>query len=283
MNHVYEIESSWIKFRDELVSYGPTLIYTLVSALVILFVGLWLIKMLSKLMHRIFAKRGLDISVRNFLENIFAWTLRILLFIVVIGKLGVQTSSFVAIIGAAGLAVGLALQGSLANFAGGILILLFKPFKVGDYIASSEGVEGTVLSVDIFHTKLNTAENQMIIIPNGGLSNSKITNYSTFNTRRTWFDVRIPYSADIDKAKLALLKVAKSNPFALESPKPQIVVSKLGENFVNLSVRVSANSSDFWTMHEQLLIECKTALQRTDIGIPSTHHEIHIVSKDDVR
>lgn len=143
-----------------------------------------------------------------------------MLFIVVISQMGVQTSAFIAVIGAAGLAIGLSLQGSLANFAGGVLILLFKPFRVGDYISSSSGVDGTVRLIDIFNTKLVTSQNQLVIIPNGELSNSNITNYTELGSRRTWFDISVSYSTSLKLAKSVLMRAVENNPYAFKDPAP---------------------------------------------------------------
>lgn len=247
------------------------------SSVLILIIGLWLIKLIRKLVSKILQKRDFDISVRSFLEKILSGGLKILLFIIVVSRLGVQTTSFVAMIGAAGLAIGLALQGSLANFAGGVLILIFKPFKVGDYIASASGPEGTVTSIDIFHTKLTTAQNQMIVVPNGHLSNSDITNYSKYDTRRTWFDIKVPYDTDLKRVKEILLNVAINHPLSLKDPAPQIFVSALGESSVNVSVRVSAKSSDYWTMIEEVMIACKVNLEKEGISAAYPQRGVHIL------
>lgn len=211
---------NWEGYKEAFLTSLPSVIGAIVSSVLILIIGLWIIKLFRKLVSSVLQKREIDISVRIFLEKLVSIGLKVLLFIIVVSRLGVQTSSFVAMIGAAGLAVGLALQGSLANFAGGVLILIFKPFKVGDYIASSSGPEGTVTSIDIFHTKLTTPQNQLIVVPNGHLSNSDITNYSKYDTRRTWFDIKIPYDADLKRVKEILLSVATNHPLALKDPAP---------------------------------------------------------------
>ncbi|ULT25635.1 mechanosensitive ion channel family protein [Sphingobacterium sp. E70] len=190
----------------------------------------------------------------------------------------VQTSAFVAIIGAAGLAIGLALQGSLSNFAGGILILLLKPFRVGDYISSSANVSGTVNEIDIFNTKLTTPQNQQVVVPNGVLSNSSITNFTQLGTRRTWFDIGVAYNSDLKQAKEILLDVAQKNEFAFKEPAPQVVVTELGDSAINLSVRVSTSNANFWTMQEQLIIDSKEALDKAGIEIPFPQRDIHIRS-----
>ncbi|SJN46497.1 Small-conductance mechanosensitive channel [Sphingobacterium faecium PCAi_F2.5] len=270
------LESKAEKFIDSAISYAPSIISAMISAVLILFLGLWLINMIRKLIDKIFMKRNVDPSIRVFLGSIVNWILKILLFIVVVSQLGVQTSTFIAVIGAAGLAIGLSLQGSLSNFAGGVLILLFKPFKVGDYISSSTGVSGTVKVIDIFNTRLITPQNQLIVIPNGELSNSNITNYTELQTRRTWFDIGISYDADLLKAKRILLEVICKNEFAYSDPAPDVVVTNLGDSSVNLSIRVTTSNDNFWNMQEQLIIDCKGALDREGIEIPYPQQDVHL-------
>lgn len=269
-------ESKVEKFIDSAINYAPSIISALLSATVILFLGLWLIKLIRRLIDKIFMKRDVDPSIRVFLGSIVNWILKILLFIVVVSQLGVQTSTFIAVIGAAGLAIGLSLQGSLSNFAGGVLILLFKPFKVGDYISSSTGVSGTVKVIDIFNTRLITPQNQLIVIPNGELSNSNITNYTELQTRRTWFDIGISYNADLRKTKTLLLEVIRNNEFAYSEPAPDVVVTNLGDSAVNLSVRVTTSNENFWAMQEQLIIDCKDALDKEGIEIPYPQQDVHL-------
>lgn len=272
-------EGHWNAFFERVIDYLPLLLSGLISAIIILVLGLWAIKFLMRLLDRIFVRRNVDVSIRTFVGHLLNWGLKIILFIVVISQLGVQTSSFIAILGAAGLAIGLSLQGSLSNFAGGVLILTLKPFRVGDYIASSKGVEGTVMVIDIFNTKLNTGENLMVVVPNGELSNSSITNYTATGTRRSMIDVRVNYNTDLRQAKEVLLGVATSNPLALTDPPPQVVVTNLAESWITLSVRVSATNAQFWTMHEQLLMNCKVALQQAGINIPYPQRDVHHIDK----
>ncbi|MGK6352574.1 mechanosensitive ion channel family protein [Parapedobacter sp. DT-150] len=273
------IEGYWDQFLAAAVEWAPRIISAIISALLIYLVGSWLIKVIKRIAAKTFERRGWDISLQKFLNNLISWVLNILLFILVVTQLGVQTSAFVAIIGAAGLAIGLALQGSLANFAGGVLILVLKPFKVGDYIESSAGESGTVIEIDIFNTKLDTPQNQRVVVPNGQLSNSSITNYTHLGTRRTWFDVGIAYAADLNKAKEVLLEVAKNNEFAFADPAPQIVVTTFGDNAVNLSVRVTTSNENFWTMQEQLLVDCKAALDKAGIEIPFPQRDVYVYAK----
>ncbi|MCT1531534.1 mechanosensitive ion channel family protein [Sphingobacterium daejeonense] len=270
------IESKLEKFIDSAIAYAPIFISSLISAMLVLFIGLWLIKLLRKLLDKIFMKRDVDPSIRTFVGNLVNVILKVILFIVVVSQLGVQTSTFIAIIGAAGLAIGMSLQGSLSNFAGGVLILLFKPFRVGDYISSSSGVDGTVKVIDIFNTKLVTPQNQLVIIPNGELSNSNITNYTELGTRRTWFDIGVGYDTDLKKAKSLLLDTVSKNEFAFKDPAPDVVVTSLGDSAINLSVRVTTSNENFWAMQEQLIIQCKEDLDKAGIEIPFPQQDIHI-------
>ena len=276
LDQIENVETKIDKFIDSTIAYLPILLGSILSATIILLLGIWFIRLIRKLVERIFVRRNIDPSIRTFLGSIINWSLRIMLFIIVISQLGVQTSSFIAIIGAAGLAIGLSLQGSLSNFAGGVLILLFKPFRVGDYISSSTGVDGTVRVIDIFNTKLVTPQNQIVVIPNGALSNSNITNYSEIGTRRTWFDIAVAYDTDLRKAKDVLMAVIENNEYAMKDPAPEVVVTKLNDSSITLSVRVSAINDVFWKMHEQLLIDCKVALDKAGIEIPFPKTDIYM-------
>lgn len=261
------------------IAWAPRIITAIVSALLIYLIGSWLIRLIKRFTAKSFERRELDVSLQRFLNNLISWVLNILLFIVVVTQLGVQTSAFVAIIGAAGLAIGLALQGSLANFAGGVLILVLKPFRVGDFIESSSGVSGTVKEIDIFNTKLNTPQNQLVVAPNGELSNSSVTNYTQMGTRRTWFNIGVSYSADLKQAKDILLTVIKKNEHAYSEPAPQVVVTELGDSAVNLSVRVTTANENFWAMQEELIIDCKAALDAAGIEIPFPQRDVHLYQK----
>jgi len=273
------IQGQWDNLMASAIAWAPRIITAIISALLIYLIGSWLIRLINRFIAKAFEHRELDISLQRFLNNLISWVLNILLFIVVVTQLGVQTSAFVAIIGAAGLAIGLALQGSLANFAGGVLILVLKPFRVGDFIESSSGVSGTVKEIDIFNTKLTTPQNQLVVVPNGELSNSSITNYTQMGTRRTWFNIGVSYSADLKQAKEILLTVIKTNEHAHPEPAPQVVVTELGDSAVNLSVRVTATNENFWTMQEQLIIDCKAALDEAGIEIPFPQRDVHVFQK----
>lgn len=249
-----------------LIEYSPKII----TALAILLIGLFVISLLVKVSKKIMAKSNVEITLQKFLSDLLSWILKALLIITVIAKLGVPTTSFVAIIGAAGLAVGLALQGSLANFAGGALIMIFKPFKIGDYI-KSQGEEGVVKSIEIFTTKLNTVDNKEVIIPNGALSNSNIINYSTEQKRRVDLKFGVSYDADIKETKNVLASIVNKHPLILKDPVPAILLTELADSSINFAVRSWVKSSDYWTVYTEVLEQTKEALDKANIEIPYPH------------
>ena len=235
-----------------LIDYSPRL----VSALLILFIGIWGIKILRKVVERIMIKRELEPTLIQFTLDILIWGVRILLFVTVISRLGVETSSFVAILGAIGLAVGMSLQGSLSNFAGGMLIVMFKPFKVGDTI-EAQGEIGNVMEIHIFTTKILTAQNQIIYIPNGVLSNGKIKNYSQKNMRRSDLIVRTNYDSDIKVMKGQLEAILKNHPKVLKSPAPDVFIHELTDSTVNFDLRVWVKNADYAKVSSDILEESK--------------------------
>jgi small conductance mechanosensitive channel len=262
----------WLtQFKEIATDYAPKVI----AALVILIIGLFAINMIVRLAKRLMKKRGIDATLQKFLGNLLGWILKILLFVVVASKLGVETTSFAAVIGAAGLAIGLALQGSLSNFAGGVLIMIFKPFKIGDLI-EAQGVIGVVKEIQIFTTQLNTPGNKLAIIPNGSLSNGNILNYTAEGTLRIDHVIGVSYDADIKQTKDVLMKVLTSNPKVLKDPLPTINVSELGDSSVNFAVRPWVEAIDYWDVYFEVLEDAKIALDAAGIEIPYPHSvEIH--------
>jgi small conductance mechanosensitive channel len=249
-------------FIKVLIDYSPKLI----SAFLILFVGIYVIGLISRLIRKIMVKRELDPTLTNFLSDILLWVLRVLLFVTFISKLGIETSSFVAILGAMGLAVGLSLQGSLSNFAGGMLIIVFKPFKVGDTI-EAQGVTGTVSEIQIFVTKLINGNNQTIFVPNGSLSNGTIINYSLQGFRRADLTLSISYDTDIRKAKDLITEVLNNNPKVLKTPEAEVSVKLLTDSSIQLAVRPWANNADFGVVSSDTLESCKLAFDTAGIVI----------------
>lgn len=240
----------------------------------IFIVGLWAIRFLNRMVHKFFKKADYDPTLETFLQSFISIALKAILFVMVITHLGVKSSSLVAIVGAAGLAIGLALQGSLSNFAGGMLILLFKPFKVGDFI-SAQGVDGSVKEISIFTTKLNTFGNQVAIIPNGQLSNNNIINYNSESTRRDKIDISIGYNSNIKTAKNILLQICADNENILIEPAPEVYVGELAESSVNLTLRFWSNNDTFWAAHFHVLEELKHRFDAEKIEIPFPQTVIH--------
>lgn len=245
-----------------LIDYSPKLI----TAFIVLLVGLYAVRLINRLVRKIMIKREFDATLSNFLADSLLWVLRFLLFVTFISKLGIETSSFVAILGAVGLAVGLSLQGSLSNFAGGILIIMFKPFRVGDSI-EAQGVSGTVSEIQIFVTKLVTGTNQTIFIPNGILSNGVITNFSLGKNRRANLLFNISYETNIKTAKEIVMKVLEDNPKVLKTPPPNVVVNLLTDSAIQLAIQPWAKNVDFGQMSSDVLEECKEAFDKAGIVI----------------
>lgn len=262
LHYIHSFADYVDQFIKLLIDYSPKLI----TAFIVLFVGLYIIRILNRLVRRIMIKREIDPTLSKFLADSLLWALRILLFVTFISKLGIETSSFVAILGAAGLAVGLSLQGSLSNFAGGMLIILFKPFRVGDTI-EAQNVIGTVGEIQIFVTKLITANNQTIFVPNGILSNGVITNYSLEKNRRANLLFNISYDTNIKTAKEIVLQVMENHPKVLKNPSPTIVVNLLTDSAIQLAIRPWSKNADFWDMSSDVLEQCKEAFDNAGIVI----------------
>ncbi len=239
----------------------------IITALAVLVIGLWVIKLIIKGVKKALDKGSMDVSLRGFLLSLVGWSLKALLIITALGQLGIKTTSFVAIIGAAGLAVGLALQGSLANFAGGVLIMIFKPFKIGDLI-ESDGQLGVVKEIQIFVTKIVTPDNKEVIIPNGALSNGNITNFSTTGNLRVDLTVGISYNDDIEKAKTIIMEALLKDPKILKSPSPTVAVGELADSSVNILVRPHATVDNYWDVYFNSLENVKVALDKGGIEIP---------------
>lgn len=262
LHYIHSFADYVDQFIKLLIDYSPKLI----TAFIVLFVGLYIIRILNRLVRRIMIKREIDPTLSKFLADSLLWALRILLFVTFISKLGIETSSFVAILGAAGLAIGLSLQGSLSNFAGGMLIILFKPFRVGDTI-EAQNVIGTVGEIQIFVTKLITANNQTIFVPNGILSNGVITNYSLEKNRRANLLFNISYDTNIKKAKEIVMNVLENHPKVLKNPSPTIVVNLLTDSAIQLAIRPWSKNVDFWDMSSDVLEQCKEAFDKAGIEV----------------
>jgi len=259
------------KIYDIVMNYGPRLI----GALVVLIVGLFLIKIINGTIKKRFDKRDMEPSLNSFLQTMISMLLKILLFIVVAGMFGVQMASFIAIIGALAFAVGMALSGTLQNFAGGVMLLLFEPFKTGDYI-EAQGYAGTVNEIQLFNTILKTPDNRTIIIPNGGLSTNSMVNYSTEPRRRVDFVFGIAYGDNVDKARKVLIKLINDDERILKDPEPFIVVSELADSSVNIVVRVWAEAVNYWGIHFDLIENVYKTFDKEGLNIPFPQMDVHV-------
>ncbi|MFK7782236.1 mechanosensitive ion channel family protein [Psychroserpens sp.] len=257
----------WIdKGYEIIVDFGPKIL----AAIAIWIIGSWIIKGIIKGLGKAMQKRDYDESLKKFLLNLLTWTLKIILIIVVLGTVGIETTSFAAILAAAGLAVGLALQGSLANFAGGVLLMIFKPIKIGDLI-EAQGELGVVKEIEIFTTKLVGLTNREIIIPNGTLSNGNIINYTTEGTRRVDLVFGVGYDSDIKQTKDVLMNVLTSHPKVLKDPAPAVTVTELADSSINFAVRPWCKTEDYWDVYFDVTENTKEALDAAGIEIPYPH------------
>ncbi|EST15624.1 UNVERIFIED_ORG: small conductance mechanosensitive channel [Pseudomonas parafulva] len=261
---------TWIPM---IMAYGSRLLLALVT----LAIGWWVTNIVSDRLARLVGLKVHDPALQNFIRTLANIVLKILLAISVASMIGIETTSFVAAIGGATLAIGLALQGSLANFAGGVLILLFRPFRIGDWI-EAQGVSGTVDSIQIFHTVLRTGDNKTVILPNGSLSNGIITNTNRQPTRKVVFDVGVDYEADLQKARNVLLELAQ-DPRVLADPAPVAVVSTLGDSSITVSLRLWTKTSDYWDVIFMLNEQARDRLKAEGIDIPFPQRVIRVVQE----
>ncbi|MDM1408805.1 mechanosensitive ion channel family protein [Myroides sp. DF42-4-2] len=250
----------------------------IILGLVILGVGSYLVKLVLKVIRRRLEKRDVELSLRGFLLSVVKATLYIILLIVVAATMGFQVAGIATIFASAGLAIGLALQGSLSNFAGGVLVLLFKPFKVGDYISNPSGTEGTVERIDLLYTTLTGPTGLKIFSPNGPLANSVITNYSEITSRRHDFVVGIGYNENIKEVQNVIFAALAKHKAVLQSPEPIVFVSNLGDSSVDLNVRTWIGKADYWNTVFEIQQIIKVALDEANIEIPFPQRDLHIVS-----
>ena len=256
------------------MEYAPKLIL----ALVVLVIGLWIINRIIDILGNLLDRRHIDKSLQPFLKSLLGIGLKVMLLISVASMIGIETTSFVAVIGAAGLAVGLALQGTLANFAGGVLILIFKPFKVGDLI-EAQGHLGTVEEIQIFVTIISSPESKTVIIPNGAISNGNITNYTTKGIIRVDLVMGISYESNIKQAREVLVKVMQEHPKVMKDPAPFVGVVELADSSVNLAVRPHCSPSDYWEVYFDIYEAGKEALDAANITIPFPQVDVHMPAK----
>lgn len=264
-------ETIFTKITEISLVYGPKLI----AAIVVWVVGGWIIKAILKGLDRSMEKSDTDPSLKPFVLSLSGTLLKVMLVISVLGMLGVEMTSFIAILGAAGLAVGLALSGTLQNFAGGVMILIFKPFKVGDVI-EAQGYTGSVSEIQVFNTILKTPDNKTIIIPNGGLSTSSLTNYSTELKRRVDWSIGVGYGDDLDKAKRVIKNLCDSDSRILKDPEVFIAVSELADSSVNFAVRAWVNAADYWGVYFEINEKVYKTFAEEGLNIPYPQMDVHL-------
>jgi small conductance mechanosensitive channel len=260
-----------VLIQDLAVIYGLKIL----MALVIFIVGKWIVKKLSDIVEKLMQKNQVDPAIRNFVSSIIYYALLIFVCIAALGQLGIQTASFVAIVGAAGLAVGLALQGSLSNFAAGVLLLIFRPFKVGDFVEVA-GTSGVIQSIQVFTTELNTPDNKKVIVPNGGVISGNIVNYSANDTRRVDLIFGIGYSEDIDSARRVIEGILEADKRVLEVPAATVAVVELADSSVNFVCRPWVNTANYWDVYFDLTEAVKKAFDSNGIEIPFPQQDVHM-------
>ena len=257
---------------DALIRYGSQLLLVII----VLLIGLKLIAIVTRAVSKRLVQAELEPSLKPFITSLLKVALQVLLLISVASMIGIEMTSFIAVIGAMAFAVGLALQGSLANFAGGVLILLLKPFQVGDYIQSS-GHAGTVKEIQIFYTLLDTPDNTRIIVPNALLSNSSTINYSKNPIRRLDLSFDVGYEADIDQVRSILLELANGHDLVFEDPPPQVLLGEHGDNAIVFYLRMWCNAGDYWPLYFEFLETVKKAFDEAGINIPYPQRDVHLI------
>ncbi len=256
------------------MTYGPKIVYAIIT----LIIGLWIVKAITNGVSKVMEKKDVDASLRPFLKSLISTILKIMVVITVMTMLGIEMTSFIAILGAAGFAIGMALSGTLQNFAGGVMILIFKPFKVGDFV-EAQGYAGVIKEIQIFNTIMTTGDNKTIIIPNGGLSNGSMTNYSTQATRRVDMTFGIGYGDDIKKAKEVLTSIMAADDRILKDPSAFVAVSELADSSVNFVVRAWVNSADYWGVFFDMQETVKITFDKEGLSIPFPQRDIHVFNE----
>jgi len=259
------------KAYDLIITYGLKVI----AAIIVLVIGLWIIKMVTRRTDKVMEKRNVNVSVRGFLRSLINILLKVMLLISIAKMVGFETTSFIAVLGAAGLAVGMALQGTLSNFAGGVMILIFKPFKVGDLIIS-QGHLGTVKEIHIFVTVLLTPENKTVILPNAAVSGNDIVNYTTEGVIRVDLVFSISYRSNIKQAKDVLMKILENHPKVLSDPAPFVGVKDLADSAIVLAVRPYSKPADYWDVYFDVYEAGKLALDEAGVTIPFPQMDVHL-------
>ncbi|PKG38180.1 mechanosensitive ion channel protein [Psychromonas sp. Urea-02u-13] len=254
-----------------IIEYG----LNIVSAIATILIGMLFARIISNGFHKVLTKRELDSTIVDFVSHMVKYVIVAFVVIAALSRIGVQTTSFIALIGAAGLAIGLALQGSLSNFASGVLIIVLRPFKAGEYIDAA-GIAGSVESVQIFATTLVTVDNKFVVVPNSAILGGNIVNYSRKATRRIDLTIGVSYNANLQQTKAVLEKVVTANALVLKDPGVQVAVAELGDSSVNFVVRPWVNSADYWNVRFELMEAIKDALDAENIEIPFPQMDVHM-------
>lgn len=275
MNDVDISGINWAEMWDKTQSVGFEFFVQLITAILIFYVGRMIAKLVNRGLHNLMQKQQVDKILETFVCNLVYWALMTFVIIAAISQVGVQTTSLIAVMGAAGLAVGLALQGSLANFAAGVLIVLFRPYRVGDWVEAA-GISGAVTQVQILTTMLKTGDNKMIIVPNGQIMDSIITNYSANDTRRVDLTIGVGYDDDIDKVRSTIKSVIDADERVLAEPACLIAVAELADSSVNFTVRPWAKTEHYWDVKFQLTEAIKKRFDQEGISIPFPQQDVHI-------
>lgn len=262
-------------FSEQLVSGAMTIVKTLIVVLLIWIIGKKIIKVTMNIVHKTFERTKMDVSLEKFLESLIKFALYAVLAVTIVSTLGIETTSIVTLIGSLGLTIGLSLQGSLSNFAGGVLILLFKPFRVGDYIVAC-GCEGTVEVIDLLYTKLTTVDNKKITIPNGTLANSNITNVAIEPTRRVDVAIGVAYNTDLKKAKIILEEQIRAHKNVLKDQDISVFVDTLGDSSITIMTRCWVLKENYWSVMADLKENFKNAMDTNNISIPFPQIDVHM-------
>ena len=271
INLTKELESVWQSFVEGSITLGGRI----VGAMIILVIGKLIINWLNRLFAALLTKQRVEPSVQSFLKSTVNILLIVMLALAVIGKLGVEITGFAALLASAGVAIGMALSGNLQNFAGGLIILIFRPYKVGDYIDSDTGASGTVQEIQIFHTVLKTGDNKIVYAPNGNMSNSVVTNYSQQNTRRVDFTFSMEYGEDYERVEQVLKDIIAADERILTDPEPFIRLGEMAASSVDITVRVWVKTDDYWAVHFDLKKAVYTTFTKLDISIPFPQMVVH--------
>ncbi|MCK4426206.1 MAG: mechanosensitive ion channel [Deltaproteobacteria bacterium] len=272
------MEIDFGKVADTLTVWVTQYSVKLVAAILIIIIGRWISKRISRLLGRLLEKNNVDVTLVRFVENLTYYALIVVVLIAAVGQLGINTTSFLTIVGAAGLAIALALKDSLSNFAAGVMLTLFRPFRVGDFVEAG-GVTGTVHGITIFNTILDTIDNKRVIVPNGVVTSNVITNVTANTTRRVDLIIGISYDDDVAKAKEVLTGIIDAEKRILPDPAPKIAVSELGDSSVNFVVRPWVKTEDYWDVYFDLTEKIKITFDKEGISIPYPQQDIHLITE----